>query len=154
MRSRRLPDPLRVTALAGAAAAAVALGAGCGSDAGEGAAAVPPDCLESWNAESPSQTFGRHVYGSEHGARQARVAFYEPGRGSVNVKGEETCGVVFAVPESDIEYGDVGLVVTRFGWASLRELDRTDRARLEAIQREATEAPNATLLPDGRLEPN
>jgi hypothetical protein len=140
----------RVIAGALVALALAAAASGCGSGE-EAAAEIPAGCLESWNAESHSQTFGRHAY-DEHGARQARVALYEPARGATNVKAEETCGVIFSVPEGDEEYGDVGMVVTRFGWASMLELGRAERERREAIQREATDAPNATVLPDGRLE--
>jgi hypothetical protein len=132
---------------------ALALQLGCGG--GEEASSAPPvpdDCLQSWNSESASLTFGRHVY-DEHRSKRAQVRLVEPARGSFNIAGDETCAVVFAVEESDPEYGDVGLVVTKFGWASLRELARGDVGHLNAIQREATEAPNANLFPDGTLDP-
>jgi hypothetical protein len=130
----------------------LALQLGCGG--GETASSSPPiphDCLQSWNSERASLEFGKHVYG-EHRSKRAQVALVEPARGSFNVGGDETCAVVFAVEESDPEYGDVGLVVTKFGWASLRELARGDAGRLNALQREATEAPNANLFPDGTLD--
>lgn len=132
--------------------AAVALSAaGCGEEE-EGAAAVPvpADCLQSWNSEQTSVAFGRHVY-ETHDTRQAQVAMLEPAGKSLIVRGR-TCAVIFAVPESDFEYGDVGLVVTELGWASMRELARDDQIELERIQAEATASPNATLFPDGRLE--
>lgn len=147
----------------GARRAALALAvsllvAGCGGNGESGAVAAdaPPvadDCLASWNSQTASLTFGRHAYG-EHDSRQAQVTVLETGRGAPNVKGKETCAVVFAVPETDYEYGEVGLVVTRFGWASMRELARGEPRLLEEIQREATAAPNANLFPDGSIDPD
>lgn len=140
-------------ALGLAAAATLALSA-CGGDAsGSDAVPVAEDCLQSWNAESASLTFGRHVYGT-HQSKQAQVTLLEPAEDALTVGGDEACVVVFAVPESDYEYGDVGLVVTKLGWASMRELAPSDQTRLKQIQREATEAPNANLFPDGTLDPN
>jgi hypothetical protein len=141
----------RQVALAAALLAPVGILLGCGGEA-DPAAAAPADCLESWNAESASQTFGRHAY-EEHGARRAQAAMIEPGARSPNVRSEETCAVVFPVPENDPEFGEVGLVVTRFGWASMGELDRGGSERLEQIQRDAGASANVTLFPDGRIEP-
>ena len=128
--------------------------AGCGGgEGGASSVAVSEDCLESWNAEQTSVNFGRHVY-TTHDARQAQIALLEPAGESLNIEGTEACAVIFAVPESDYEYGDVGLVVTNFGWASMQELARGDQIALEEIQREATENPNVNVFPDGTLEPN
>ena len=126
--------------------------AGCG-EAGEGASSVPvaEDCLQSWNSEQASLSFGRHVY-ETHDTSRAQVTQLEPPGQALNISGSETCAVIFAVPENDYEYGDVGLVVTKFGWASMQELARGDQIELERIQREATASPNATLFPDGRIE--
>ena len=143
----------RASATAVIALALTAVLAGCGGD-GEEPAAVPvaEDCLRSWNTESASLTFGRHVY-EDHQSKQAQVTLLEPSKGAVSVSGPEACAVVFAVPESDVEYGDVGLVVSKLGWVSMKELARGDSARLDQIQREATAAPNANLFPDGSLDP-
>lgn len=70
----------------------------------------------------------------------------------MNVRGSSTCAVVFTVPESDPEYGDVGLVVTRFGWASMTELARGDSERLKRIQDSARVEPNAAVFPDGTVQ--
>lgn len=132
------------------AALAISLAACGGEDAAS--AAIPEDCLRSWNAESASLKFGKHVYDT-HQSKQAQVTLLEPSKGAINIKGTEACAVVFTVAESDPEYGDVGLVITRFGWASLRELARGDTARLTQIQRAANEGVNAKLFPDGTLAP-
>lgn len=148
MRSGRLS---RGTAACLAACVVALIGAGCGGG-GEGAGAppVPEDCLESWNAEAVSLQFGQHVYRT-HGSARAQVYLAQPEGKAPNIKADETCAVVFSVPPNDYEYGDVGLVVTRFGWASMREL--VDEAeRRNEIQDAAGEAPNATLFPDGSLE--
>lgn len=139
---RRLPAPLL------AAVAGIAL-ASCGGGE-EPTAVAPEDCLQSWNAESASLRFGRHVYDS-HRSTQAQVTMLEPPSGAIDVSGGRTCAVVFAVARDDPEYGDVGLVVTRSGWASLREIAPGDEARLDEIQSEAIEAVNANLFPDGSL---
>ena len=133
--------------------AAALVFAGCGDD-GEAVADAPPvpeDCLASWNAEAASLQFGRHVFRT-HGSARAQVLLVEPPADAINIKGEEACAVIFSVPPNDYEYGDVGLVVTSFGWASMRELARGDESRLIELQDAAGEAPNATLFPDGSLE--
>lgn len=151
--SIRIRPPRR--RLAGLALGPVALAAalaGCGGGGETPAVPVADDCLQSWNAESVSRTFGRHVYDT-HRAKQAQVTTLEPSKGATTISGNETCAVVFAVAEDDFEYGDVGLVVTDLGWASLEELARGEKARLRGIQRDAFEAPNANLFPDGTLDP-
>ena len=128
---------------------------GCGGE-GEAAAEKPPipeDCLASWNAESASLQFGQHVY-EDHGTANAQILLVEPSESAINIKGEEACTVVFAVQPNDYEYGNVGLVITSFGWASMRELARGDQTRLFELQEAANEAPNATLYPDGTLSAN
>lgn len=131
--------------------AAAALG-GCGADQGS-VAAVPSECLERWNAEASSQSFGRHVYNT-HESHRAQVAMLEPVDANPNVEAGGACAVIFAVPESDIEYGYVGLVTTDYGWASMQELAREDPTALDGIQSEASAAANATVFPDGKLAPN
>lgn len=130
--------------------------AACGDGAGnEPAAEVEPadaDCVASWNGEKASEIFGRHVY-DEHDARQGRVTIERPGPGALTIRANMTCTVVFAVPPTDEEYGDVGLTETRFGWASMRELDRTDQLRMRRLQQEASEAPNVNVFPDGSISP-
>lgn len=125
-----------------------------GCDAGQGSvAAAPSECLESWNAEASSQSFGRHVYNT-HESHRAQVAKLEPVDPNPNVAAGGACAVIFAVPESDIEYGYVGLVTTDYGWALMEELAREDPTALNHIQADASVAANATLLPDGKLAPN
>jgi len=146
----------RATPAALAIVAAALLAAGCGGE-GAGAAAtevpaVPEDCLQSWNSETASLAYGRHVYGT-HRASQAQILVVQPEGHSINIKGDQTCAVIFAVDPSDYEYGDVGLVITSFGWASMRELARGDPGALTELQETANAAPNANLFPDGSLEP-
>jgi hypothetical protein len=133
-------------------AAALALaGCGEGGDAVADAPPVPENCLVSWNAESVSLQFGKHVY-REHDSTRAQVLLVDTPENAINIKGEEACAVVFSVQPNDYEYGDVGLVVTSFGWASMRELARGDESRLVELQDAASEASNASLFPDGSLE--
>ena len=146
MRSR---IPTKRAALLAAGLALALAGCGGGDPAAE-APPVPEDCLASWNAESAALQFGEHVY-KTHGSARAQIQLVEPGQDAINVKGEEACAVVFSVPPNDYEYGDVGLVVTTFGWASMRELGRDDESRLFELQDAAAAAPNATLFPDGTL---
>jgi hypothetical protein len=139
----------------GIASVAGALAGGGGEGAGAAATevpAVPTDCLESWNSESASLSYGRHLFGT-HRAKQAQVLIVKPEGHSINIRGNSTCAVIFAVDPSDYEYGQLGLVITSFGWASMAELARGDPGRLKELQAAAFAAPNATLFPDGSLQP-
>lgn len=135
-----------------AVAAGIAVAVGCGGEGGEGSAvAAPPSkCVESWNEATESQTFGRHVY-NEHDGSRAEVSEVEPGRGAINIRQDQACAVIFVVPTTDDEYGEVGLAKTRFGWASMRELARSDAQRLNQLQARAAEQPNAVVFPDGTI---
>lgn len=145
---------LRATAIALVGVLLALSGCG-GEDSGSASAstpAVPDDCLRSWNTESAALTYGRHVY-TTHRAAQAQVLLVEPSPESFNIKADQACAVIFAVDRSDYEYGDVGMVITTFGWASMRELARGDAGRLSELQDAAYAAPNVQLFPDGTLEP-
>ena len=139
------------TKLAAVALAAAAL-AGCGAQA-ESVVAAPSECLKSWNAESTAQTFGRHVY-DLHESHRAQVAVLEAIDPNPHVAAGGACAVIFAVPESDVEYGYVGLVETDLGWASMQELARDDPAAVDQLQADASESANATVFPDGKLASN
>ena len=126
--------------------------AGCGSSA-PSAPAPPEECLESWNSDATAERFGRHIYNA-HETRRTQVAMFEAVEPNPNIPRSGACGVIFAIPESDIEYGIAGLVETDLGWASMQELARTDQGAREEIQSEASDGANATLFPDGSLAPN
>lgn len=137
---------------------AVAVG-GCGGDTSAAGAGLEADlveppsaCVRKWNGEDASLTFGRHTY-NVHTSRQARVTEEPVSADAVNIREEGTCAVIFAVPESDYEFGDVGLVQTKFGWASMLEISRRDPEHLAELQRAATLAPNVNLFPDGTISP-
>lgn len=133
-----------------AAVIATVLLVGCGAEK-EPVASAPAQCLEDWNAQSTSQTFGQHVYDT-HDSRRVQVAVLKPVTPTPNIDEEGACAAIFAVPESDYEYGYVGLVETDLGWASMQELARDDPTAQDEIQADASAAANATLLPDGKLE--
>jgi hypothetical protein len=139
------------TALAALVAVVVA-GVGCGSG-GETAAPAPERCVDSWNADEGALRFGRHVYNT-HDSHQAEVALLQAADGNPNIAAGGDCAVIFAIPESDIEYGTVGLVVTKLGWAPMQELARDDEDALFGIQADASGAVNATLFPDGTIDAN
>jgi hypothetical protein len=126
--------------------------AGCGGSGTE-VVAAPDSCLESWNSDASARNFGSHVYDG-HDSHRAQVAIMEPIGSAPNVDAAGACAVVFAIPETDVEYGDVGLVETDLGWASLLELSGGDLAALQEVQDAASAAANASLFPDGTLEPN
>jgi hypothetical protein len=130
--------------------AALLPAAGCGA-AAESAEPAPQRCLDSWNADAGAQRFGRHVYNT-HESHRAQVAVLTAAEENPNVPAGGACAVIFAIPESDIEYGAVGLVETKLGWASMQELARDDGEKLSAIQAAASGAVNAGLFPDGTLE--
>jgi hypothetical protein len=132
-------------------AASIAAG-GCGAESAP-VAAAPEKCLESWNSDETAEQFGRHIVHS-HDTRRAEVAMFSPVDPNANIPVDGVGGVIYAIPESDIEYGIAGLVETKLGWASMQELARDDQAALERIQGEASQSVNATLFPDGTLEPN
>jgi hypothetical protein len=134
-----------------AAVVAAATSGGCGASGGSSAAPAPDRCVDSWNGESTALSFGRHVYDT-HESHRAEVAVLKSEDGNPNVAAGGGCAVIFAVPESDVEYGAVGLVETDLGWASMQELAREDQEALNRIQSEASSAVNATLFPDGELD--
>lgn len=135
-----------------AALLAAAAASGCGAAGGSSAGPAPAECVRSWNAEATSLRFGRHVYDT-HESHRAQVGMLAAADGNPNVAAGGACAAIFAVPESDVEYGAVGLVETELGWASMQELARDDQGELERIQGDASSAANATLFPDGSLEP-
>jgi hypothetical protein len=123
----------------------------CGAAAGGSGAPAPERCVDSWNGESTALSFGRHVYDT-HESHRAEVVVLTAEDGNPNVAARGACAVIFAVPESDVEYGAVGLVETDLGWASMQELAREDQEALDRIQSDASSAVNATLFPDGELD--
>lgn len=146
---------MRLGRLGGTTIALLALAAsaaGCGAGSAD-VPAAPTACLESWNEDGTAERFGLHIY-RRHESRRAQVAIFEAVEPNPNIPPKGACGVIFAIPESDREYGIAGLVETDLGWASMRELARTDTAALERIQGDASDAANATLFPDGSLAAN
>lgn len=131
---------------------AVASLGGCGSQ-GANVVAAPDECIESWNGDETAERFGRHVY-KVHESRRTQVALFKAVEPNPNIAKAGACGAIFAIPESDREYGVAGLVETDLGWASMQELSRDDFSALEQIQGDASDAANATLFPDGSLAAN
>ncbi len=135
----------RLTA-APALLAALAL-AGCGSSSSGPEA--PDRCLDRWNEDSVAKTLGKHAY-DDHEIRRALVEETTAPKAK-NVRSEQTCLVVFEVQEGDPEEGQLGLVITRFGWSQLFELGLTDEELLD-LQRSAADSSNASVFPDGSLD--
>lgn len=144
-----MPRRDRLRRLAAPAFLPLVLLAGCGG--GEGLSTVPQSCLSSWNSETEPRTSGQHTY-DDHGARQAWIHLAEVPPDNPRIPGEETCAVIFVVPPSDIEYGNVGEVVGRGGWTPMRALAPGDPALLREIQAAAGGEANAILFPDGTLQ--
>jgi hypothetical protein len=80
---------------------------GCGGNEGvsfeRGGPPAPRACLDRWNEDKSATTFGSHAYLS-HDSRAAQVTRVAEGEG----RPRRGCAVVFAVAESDREYGTVG----------------------------------------------
>jgi hypothetical protein len=137
----------------GAAALAVmpicAWGCGGGSDEGvpfeRGSSPPPRRCLERWNADQGTTEFGRHSYVS-HKSRAARVFAFRGENAS-----ERECAVIFAVSESDREFGTVGQASASAAWEIMSFVGGIGDP-VEA-QRRAARSANAGLRSDGRLAP-
>jgi hypothetical protein len=121
--------------------------AGCGSTSTADNPA-PDRCIERWNEDSVARTLGEHAY-DDHEIRRALVEETTAPEAK-NVRAERTCLVVFAAQEGDPEEGQLGLVVTRFGWSQLFELGLDEEELLE-LQRSAADESNAGVFPDGSL---
>lgn len=146
----------RLAFAAGAAAvllvAVVAVAVGGPSSSSDAAAG---ECLAAWNDDAVARSEGVHAYGT-HGYRETLVARVDrdgeilesPDR---EPSPDERCAVIFAATEVDDE-PEFGVRVHDDGrWHGLALVDRVPLAVIETMQREATGAANATLLPDGRL---
>ena len=130
-----------------AALLAVAAIAGCGSSS---SGPEPPQrCIDRWNEDEVAKTLGKHAY-DDHEVRNAKVEQIEAPAAAENIRSERTCLVLLAVAEGDKEEGQLGLVITRFGWSQLFELGLGDDELVE-LQRSASEGSNASLFPDGSL---
>ena len=123
---------------------------GCGD--GDGVAfkkAGPPApraCLERWNADENATSFGRHAHAAPHNSRAAQVF-----RVAVEEGSPRECAVVFAVSESDREYGTVGEVSYSGGWELMNYFSALGDPGV--AQRKAARNANAQLDSDGRLTP-
>jgi hypothetical protein len=124
---------------------------GCGNSEGvafeKGGPQAPRACLERWNADEGARSFGRHAYVAPHNSRAAqvfRVSGQENGR-------PRECAVVFAVSESDREYGTVGEVSLLGGWGLMNEFPSIGDPAV--AQRKAASNANAQLDSEGRLAP-
>lgn len=129
-------------------AGAVVLPFGCGDNDGvafeKGGPPAPRSCLERWNADQSATEFGKHSYLS-HNARAAQV-FRVAEREGQRPRG---CAVVFAVSESDREYGTVGEVNFSADWELMNSFPVLgDPAE---VQRSAASNANAKVSSDGRL---
>jgi hypothetical protein len=124
--------------------------AACGDSEGvafeKGGRPAPRSCLERWNADQGATTFGTHAY-LGHKSRAAQVFRVAESQG----QRPRGCAVVFAVSESDREYGTVGEVSLSAGWELMNSFPVLgDPAE---AQRRASSNANASLNSDGRLAP-
>ena len=132
--------------------AAIAIAAGCG---GSGAVAFkrggpppPKECIARWNDDLTALNAGQHFY-KDHNSRAAQV--YRITKRDAGLV--RSCIAVFAVAESDPEFGIDGEVLLADGWADLRSLPLSSTDERAQIQRRAATNANAKLEPDGRLAP-
>jgi hypothetical protein len=123
---------------------------GCGDSEGvafeKGGPPAPRSCLDRWNADQNATGFGRHSYLSHH-SRAAQVFRLAEREGA----GSRGCAAIFAVSESDREYGTVGEVSFSAGWELMNNVPALGDP-VEAQRRAAGNA-NARLSSDGRLAP-
>jgi hypothetical protein len=143
-------DPAKVAVIALVTVAMLA--AGCGGSGAvpfkKGGPPAPAECLKSWNADPNVTNIGLHLY-KDHRSRAAQV--YRITKKEAGLS--KSCIAVFAVAESDPEFGIDGEVLLPGGWADLRYLPLTSAAERARIQRQAADHANARLSSDGLLAP-
>ena len=115
------------------------------------------ECLSAWNDDPVALSDGVHAYDA-HGYRATLLARVDPDGNVIpdsEVEGppsqEQRCAAIFASPQVDSEPDFGARVLDEGRWAGLALVDRVPLDQIEALQRDATETANATLLPDGRL---
>lgn len=115
------------------------------------------ECLSAWNDDPVAQSDGVHAY-EAHGYRATLLTRVDPEGNLVpeeEVEGppsqEQRCAAIFASPQVDSELDFGARVLDEGRWAGLALVDRVPLDQIEALQRDATETANTTLLPDGRL---
>jgi hypothetical protein len=133
--------------------AAVALSACGGGSDNEGVTfkrggpPPPAPCIERWNRDQEAIKDGLHAYNPPHDSRAARV--FDLGDEYPELNGR--CAVVFAVAESDREYGAVGWFDSTGTWDVMVFIPSATPEERAEIQRRAREGANARLLESGRL---
>lgn len=143
----RLAIALAAAALLAAIVAAVLV---LGSGGGDAAAVeAPARCVRAWNEDPAATSFGAHNYGFGHDYREVRVSLRVAAGLDESESGE--CAVVFGALALDQEPFAAGQILRDGEWEPLSELADVDLVRVGELQAEAAAAPNATLLPDGRL---
>ena len=132
----------------------------CGGGGGpvaftKGGPPAPRKCIERWNAEEGALLFGKHAYSPGHDSRAARVFFVnDPERDLPNV-----CTYVFAVSDSDREFGSVGGFGgkrpgdDRFTWQYISHYPVKSPKERIALQRSGAEQANVSLHENGKMTP-
>jgi hypothetical protein len=132
-------------------ACALASLSGCGDEEGvafkKGGPPAPRVCLERWNADEGARSFGRHAYVAPHNSRAAQVFRVEAQKRSR----PRECAVIFAVSESDREYGTVGQVSFPGGWELMTDFPVVGDPAV--AQRKAATNANARVDSEGRVAP-
>ncbi len=126
---------------------------------GSGDDGSPPadDCLAAWNDDTIALADGVHAL-TAHGYSAVFLTRVDPAGALIpeaDIAGppspKQRCVVIFASPRVDRE-PDFGVRVFDAGrWAGLALVDQVPLDQIEQLQRDATAAANARLLPDGRL---
>ena len=129
------------------AAVGVALLLGGGGDQGGDAFAAPEECLDAWNGDEDALSKGRHA-STFHVYDEVTVGHLADDS-EVAAEGSGPCVVVFARTELDPEMEWAAFEADGDVWSSLSE--RLEPSALSALQTEALETANATIIPTGEL---
>jgi hypothetical protein len=122
---------------------------GSGSDDAT-AVEAPVECVRAWNDDPAATSFGAHNYGFGHEYRDVRVSRRDPDGLTESDTGE--CAVVFGALALDQEPFAAGQLFRDGAWEPLSELEGVELVQVGELQAEAAASPNASLLPDGRLQ--
>lgn len=115
--------------------------------------AAPQRCVDQWNGDRyASSTLGRHQFTIHGYARVQILTLSADGRTQLAPNQHEaTCAIVFASASLDTETSAAAVIVRKFGWGALADLQPVDR--LAQLQSDAQTGYNATLQEDGKVQP-
>ena len=126
--------------------------AGGGEESGASASGPVAECIDAWNEDGIATAYGRHN-STFHDYEDVRVTRLELADGKLNESESGECAVVFGAVELDREPVAAGQLLQGRTWTPFTLLGGVELSRVEELQLEAKESPNAGIDVQGRLTP-